>query len=136
MVNNEGNGILLIRISHEEKHGIDDEISLSSDENNRARPPLRCDIYIYIYRYIKSIYLLASNTLKPSGVSWEARAISPIVNQVSEITDIEQLESIINCVIKSTLFRTDLELRNLKEYFLGECTDSQSTVGSFCTRFI
>ena len=50
--------------------------------------------------------------------------------------DIEQLESIINYVIKSTLFRTDLELRSLKEYFLGQCTGSQSTVGSFCTRFI
>ena len=58
--------------------------------------------------YIKSIYLLASNTLKPSGVSWEARAESQIANQVSVMTDIEQLESIINCVIKSTLFRTDL----------------------------
>ena len=70
------------------------------------------DDVMYIYRYIKSIYLLASNTLKLSGVSWEARAESPIVNQVSVMTDIEQLESIINCVIKSTLFRTDLELRS------------------------
>ena len=39
MVNNEGSLILQIRISYEEKHGLDDEISLSSDENNRDRPP-------------------------------------------------------------------------------------------------
>ena len=32
-------------ISYEEKHGVDDEISLSSDENNIARPPRRCDVY-------------------------------------------------------------------------------------------
>ena len=48
---------------NEEKHGVDDEIRLSYDENNRARPPRRFDVY-----------LLAINTLKPSGVSWEARA--------------------------------------------------------------
>ena len=57
MLYNEGNLILQIIISYEKKHGVDDEISLSSDENNRARPP-RCDVD-----------LLASNTLKPSGVS-------------------------------------------------------------------
>ena len=64
-------------------------MSLSSDENNRARPPRRCDVY-----------LLASNTLKPSGVSLEPRAESSIVSKVSVIADIEQLESIMNCVIK------------------------------------
>ena len=37
------------------------------------------------------IYILASNTLKPSGVSWEARAESSIVSQVSVIEDVEQL---------------------------------------------
>ena len=77
----------------------------------------RHDDVMYIYRYIKSIYLLSINTLKPSGVSLEARAESPIVNQVSVMTDIEQLESIINCVIKSTLFGTDLELRIEKNTF-------------------
>ena len=51
--------------------GVDDEINLSYDENNRARPPRRCDVY-----------LLAINTLKPSGVSWEARTESSIVSQV------------------------------------------------------
>ena len=64
-------------------------MSLSSDENNRSRPPRRC-----------GVYLLARNTLKQSGVSLEARAESSIVSQVSVIADIEQLESIINCVIK------------------------------------
>ena len=78
-----------------------DEISLSSDENNIARPPRRYDVE-----------LLESNTLKPAGVSWEARAEASIVSQVSVIADIEQLESIINCVIKSTLFITDLALRS------------------------
>ena len=37
---------------------VDDEISLSSDENNIARPPPRCDVD-----------LLANNNLKPSWVS-------------------------------------------------------------------
>ena len=69
MVNKEFKLILQIRILHEEKHGstswVDDEISLSSDENNRARSPPRCDVY-----------LLESNNVIPSGVSWEARAES------------------------------------------------------------
>ena len=52
-------------------------MSLSSDENNRARPPRRC-----------GVYLLSSNTLKPSGASLEARAESSIVSQVSVIADI------------------------------------------------
>ena len=65
---------------NEEKHGMDDDIILSSNENNRARPPRQC-----------GVYLLASNNLKPSGVSWEARAESSIISQVSVITDIEQL---------------------------------------------
>ena len=46
------------------------------------------------------VYLLAINTLKPSGVSWEARAESSIASQVYVIVDLEKLESIINCVIK------------------------------------
>ena len=55
MVNKEGNWILQIGILHEEKHLVDDGISLSSDENNRARSPQQCDID-----------LLASTNLKPS----------------------------------------------------------------------
>ena len=39
MVNNEGIWILQIIISYEEKRGVDDKISLSSNENSRARPP-------------------------------------------------------------------------------------------------
>ena len=58
------------------------------------------------------VYLLAINTLKPSGVSWAARAESSIVIQVSVIADLEKLESIIICVIKSTLFLTYLALRS------------------------
>ena len=58
------------------------------------------------------IYLLAINTLKLSGVSWEARAESSIVSQVSVIVDLEKLESIINCVIKSTLLLTVIALRS------------------------
>ena len=85
MVNKEGNLILQIRISNEEKYGVDDEISLSSDEINRARPPPLCDVDLF-----------ASNNLKPLGVSWEARAESSLVSQVSVIADIEQLESIID----------------------------------------
>ena len=84
------NNILQIRISYEEKHGVDDEIILSYHENKRVRPPRRCDIY-----------LLTSNTLKQVGVSWEARAESSIVSQVSVIADLDKLESIIKCVIKS-----------------------------------
>ena len=82
---------------------MDDEIILSFDENNRARPPRWYDVY-----------LLANNTLKPPWwwVSWKARVESAIVSQVSVIADIEQLESIINFVIKSTLFRADLALRS------------------------
>ena len=80
MVTKEGNRILHIRISHEEKHELDDEISLSSDENSRSRPPLQCDVDI-----------LASNHLKASGVSWEASAESLLVIQVSVITYREQL---------------------------------------------
>ena len=56
------------------------EIILSSDDNNRARPPRRCDVY-----------LLANNTLKPSGVTWVARAEASIISQVSVIAYIEQL---------------------------------------------
>ena len=56
--------------------------------------------------------LLIINTLKQSEVSWEAKAESSIVSQVSVIAEIEKLESIINCVIKLTLFRTDLALRS------------------------
>ena len=56
MLNNEGNRILQNIISYENKHGVDDKISLRSDKNNIARPPRRCDVD-----------LLASNTLKPSG---------------------------------------------------------------------
>ena len=56
--------------------------------------------------------LIRKQYFKTIGVSWEAIQESPIVNQVSVMTDIEQLESIINCVIKSNLFRTDLELRS------------------------
>ena len=37
MVNNDVNWIQ-IRISYKEKHGVDNEISLSSDENNIASP--------------------------------------------------------------------------------------------------
>ena len=37
MVNNEGNWILQIIIPCEDKHGVDGEIILSSDENNRAK---------------------------------------------------------------------------------------------------
>ena len=58
------------------------------------------------------VYLFAINTLKPSVVSWEVRAESSIVSQVSVIVDLEKLELIINCVIKSTLFLTDLALRS------------------------
>ena len=58
------------------------------------------------------VYLLEINTLKPSGVSWTARAESSIVIQLSVIADLEKLESIIYCVIKSTLFLTDLALRS------------------------
>ena len=65
---------------NEEKHGVDEEIRLSYDENNIARPPRRCDVY-----------LLARDTLKPSGVSWESRAESSIVSQISVIADIKQL---------------------------------------------
>ena len=54
IVNKEGNWILQIRISYEEKHGVDDEINLSYDENNIAKPPPWC--------YVD---LLANNTLKP-----------------------------------------------------------------------
>ena len=36
--------------------------------------------------------LLAINTLKPSGVSWAAKAESSIVSQVSVIVDLEKLE--------------------------------------------
>ena len=68
MLYNEGNLILQIIISYEKKHGVDDEINLSSDENNRSRPPRRCDVY-----------LLEINTLKSSGVSWEARSESSII---------------------------------------------------------
>ena len=57
------------------------------------------------------VILLAIYTLKPSGVSWEAIAESSLVSQVSVISDIEQLESLINVVLKSTLFRNDLALR-------------------------
>ena len=58
------------------------------------------------------VYLLAINALTPSVVSWEARAESSIVSQVSVIVDLEKLESIINCVIKLTLFLTDQALRS------------------------
>ena len=44
--------------------------------------------------------------------SWEARVESSLVSQVSVIENIEQFESIIDWVIKSTLLRTDLALRN------------------------
>ena len=80
MVNNEGNWILQIIISYEEKHRVYDEISLSSDDNNRARPPRRC-----------GVYLLANNTLKPAGFGWEVKSESLVVSQVSVIADIEQL---------------------------------------------
>ena len=58
------------------------------------------------YKHIRKQYL------KTIRVSWDARAESSIVSQVSVISEIEKLESIINCVIKLTLFRTDLALRS------------------------
>ena len=37
--------MLQIIISYEEKHRVDDEIILSSDENNIAKPLRRCNAY-------------------------------------------------------------------------------------------
>ena len=77
-------------------------------ENNRARPPPRL-----------GVGLLASSNVKLLGINLDAKAESSFVSQVSVIADMEQLESMINLVIKSTLFLTDLALRNRKEKLLG-----------------
>ena len=58
---------------------------LSSDENNLARPPRIYDVYLF-----------ANNTLEPSRVSWEARAESSIVSQVSVIANI--IEYLVNII--------------------------------------
>ena len=47
-----------ISISQEEKLGVEEEISLSSVENNRVRPPQRL-----------GVGLLASSNVKPLGVN-------------------------------------------------------------------
>ena len=51
--------MLQIRIPYEEKHGVDDKISLSYDENKRTRPPRRCDEYLLAHmlllQYFKTI---------------------------------------------------------------------------------
>ena len=67
-------------ISHEEKYEVDIKIILSSDNNNIARIPSHFDAYI-----------LANNTSKTSGLSWEAIEESSLVIQLSLIADIEQL---------------------------------------------
>ena len=74
-----------ISISQEEKLGVEEEISLSSVENNRARPPPRL-----------GVGLLASSNVKPLGVNLDAKAESSFVSQVSVIADMEQLMSMIN----------------------------------------